>query len=138
MFGRSQPYGQIAELQRKVGTLDRLLSRLSDVATDSAQDVARRGRNSATHAFDDVTERFRNGAERFGKEATRLGHRATALGEISIDRFAKEVGLHPFMVVGIAVGLGALIGAAQYRYATQNPAPPRRPRQVRARKGQRK
>ncbi len=136
MFGRSQPYGQIAELQRKVGTLDRLLSRLSDVASDSTREVVQRGRDSAGHAFDDVAERFRSGAERFGKEATRLGHRASALGEISVDRFAKEVGLHPFIVVGIAVGLGAIIGAAQYRYATQNPTPPRRIRRVR--KGQRK
>ena len=136
MFGRSQPYGQIAELQRKVGSLDRLLSRLSDVAADSTRDVAQRGRDSAMHAFDDVAKRFRDGADRFGKEATRLGHRATELGEISVDRIAKEVGLHPFMVVGIAVGLGAIIGAARYRYALQNPKPPRRPRQIR--KGRRK
>ena len=136
MFGRSQPHGQIAELQRKVGTLDRLLSRMSEQAAESTRDTIQKGRDSAGDAFGDVAERFRTGAERVGKGAVRLGHRATAFGEMSVDRFAKEVGLHPFMVVGIAVGLGAIIGAARYRYSVQHPSPRKRP--TRVRKGHRK
>ena len=135
MFGRSQPYGQIAELQRKVGSLH-VLGDERCRRRQHARCRPTRTRLRNARILDDVAERFRNGADRFGKEATRLGHRATELGEISVDRIAKEVGLHPFMVVGIAVGLGAIIGAARYRYALQNPKPPRRPRQIR--KGRRK
>jgi ElaB/YqjD/DUF883 family membrane-anchored ribosome-binding protein len=136
MFGRSQPQAQIAELQRRVGTLDRLLSRMSELTAESARDTIQNGRESAADAFGEVARRVRSGAERAGKEAVRLGHRATELGEMSVDRFAKEVGLHPLMVVGIAVGVGAIIGAARYRYAIQNPSPPKRPRRIR--KGSRK
>ena len=66
----------------------------------------------------------------------RLGRRATEFGELSVDRFAKNVGVHPLMVVGIAVGLGAIVGAARYRYALQHPTP--RKRLARTRKGHRK
>jgi hypothetical protein len=136
MFGRSQPQAQIAELQRRVGMLDHLLSRLSEATTEGTRDAIQRGRESAGDAFGDISERFRTGAERVGKEAVRLGHRATAFGEMSLDRFAKEVGLHPLMVVGIAVGLGAIVGAARYRYSLQAPTPRKRPRRIR--KGSRK
>jgi hypothetical protein len=137
MFGRSEShYTQIADLQRGVRTLDRLISRMKETTAESAQNAVGKGRESAADAFGDVAERFRTGAERVGKEAVRLGHRATALGEMSVDRFAKGVGLHPLMVVGIAVGLGAIIGAARYRYSIQNPGPRKRP--ARVRKGNRK
>jgi hypothetical protein len=136
MFGRSESgHAQIAELQRGVRTLDRLLSRMSDATAETARDTIQKGRDSAADAFGDVAERFRTGAGRVGKEAVRLGHRASALGELSLDRFAKNVGVHPLMVVGIAVGLGAIIGAARYRYAVENPRPRKRP--ARARKGNR-
>jgi ElaB/YqjD/DUF883 family membrane-anchored ribosome-binding protein len=134
MFGRSESHeAQIADLQRGVRTLDRLIARMSEATAETAQNAVRKGGDSAVDAFGDVAERFRSGAERVGKEAVRLGHRATALGEMSVDRFAKDVGLHPFMVVGIALGLGAIIGAARYRYSVQNPTPRKRP--TRARKG---
>jgi hypothetical protein len=136
MFGHSEPrHVQLADLQRGVRTLDRLISRMSG-GTERAQSAVDRGRDSAVDAFGDVAERFRSGAERVGKEAVRLGHRATALGEMSIDRFAKNVGVHPLMVVGLALGVGAIIGAARYRYSVENPRP--RKRQPRARKGHRK
>lgn len=137
MFGRPEPrYPQIADLQRGVRTLDRILSRMSEATAEGARSAADNGTRAAVDAFDDVSERFRTGAARVGKEAVRLGHRATALGEMSIDRIAKEVGLHPLMFLGIAVGVGAIIGAARYRYSVQSPSP--RKRQPRARKGHRK
>jgi hypothetical protein len=137
MFGRSESHhAQIAELQRGVRTLDRVLSRMGEVTAGRARDAVQKGRETAADTFGDVAGRFRTGAERVGKEAVRLGHRATALGEMSVDRFAKEVGLHPLMVVGIALGLGAIVGAARYRYSLQPPSPRKRPRRIR--KGSRK
>jgi len=137
MFGRPEArYPQIADLQRGVRTLDRLISRMSEATAEGARYAADKGRETTADAFDDMAERFRNGAGRVGKEAVRLGHRATALGEMSIDRLAKDVGLHPLMFLGIALGVGAIIGAARYRYAIQSPAPRKRP--TRVRKGPRK
>lgn len=137
MFGRPDArHTQIAELQRGVRSLDRLLSRMSDVTADTARDALERGRDSAADALGNVADRFRTGAERVGSEALRFGRRATALGEMSVDRFAKNVGVHPLLVVGLALGLGAIVGAARYRYAVQHPSPPKRP--ARSRKGNRK
>lgn len=137
MFGRSEPYDQIADIQRGVRTLDRLLSRLSDAAAGASRHAVETGRETAVDAFGDAAERFRNGAERAGRQAMRFGHRASALGQMSVDRFAKDVGVHPLMVLGIALGLGAIVGAARYRYAVQNPKPARK-RPTAARKGHRK
>jgi hypothetical protein len=137
MFGRPEPrHDQIAQLQHGVRTLDRLLSRLSDATAEGARDVVDKGRESAADTFGDMAGRFRTGAELVGNEAMRLGRRATAFGEMSVDRFAKNVGIHPLMVVGIALGLGAIVGAARYRYSLQSPSPRKRP--ARIRKGNRK
>jgi hypothetical protein len=135
MFGRSEsPHVQIADIQRGVRTLDRLLSRLSDATSDLSRDAIDRGREAASDTFGAVAERFRNGAERAGEEAMRLGHRASAM---SVDRFAKDVGIPPLMIVGIALGLGAIVGAARYRHAVENPKPARKRHTV-ARRGNRK
>jgi hypothetical protein len=132
MFGLSETrQDQISQIQRGMRTLDRLLSRFSETAVQDARDTADRGRDSAAEAFGDVAERFRSGAELVGSEAMRFGRRATALGEMSADRFAKNVGIHPLMVVGIAIGLGAIVGAARYRHSVANPPPRKRPARVR-------
>jgi len=138
MFGRSEsPHVQIADIQRGVRTLDRLLSRLSDATADVSRDAIDRGRETFTDTIGDVAERFRSGAERAGREAVRFGHRASALGQMSVDRFAKDVGVHPLMILGIALGIGAIVGAARYRYAVEKPRPERK-RQTAVRKGNRK
>jgi hypothetical protein len=138
MFGRSEsPNAQIADIQRGVRTLDRLLSRLSDATSDISRDAIDRGRETAVDTLGDVAERFRNGAGWAGKEAVRLGHRASALGQMSVDRFAKDVGVHPLMILGLAVGVGAIVGVARYRYALEKPRPVRK-RNTAVRKATRK
>ncbi len=123
---------QIAALQRGVRGLDRTLSRLSGAVTDRVPAA----RNSAQAAFEDVEElgdRFRDGAQRAGNEAMRWGRQAAKFGEMSVDRLAKDIGLHPFMIVGIALGIGAIIGTARYRPLRGKPVIARR--HTRARKG---
>lgn len=138
MFGRSEsPYAQITDIQRGVRTLDRLLSRLSDATADASRDAIDRGRETAVDTLGDVAERVRNGAGWAGKEAVRFGHRASALGQMSVDRFAKDVGVHPLMILGLALGVGAIVGAARYRHAVQNPKPVRK-RTTAVRKANRK
>ena len=136
MFGRSETrFPEISELQRGVRTLDRVLSRLSETV-QGAREAA--SNSLPVDGFGDVAERFRDGAERVGREAMRMGRRASALGEMSIDRFAKDVGVHPLMLLGAAIGIGAIIGAARYRHTLLSPPPPPRKRRVAARKGNRK
>jgi hypothetical protein len=136
MFGRSETrFPDVAELQRGVQSLDRVLARLRGTV-ESARDAAEQGGHSAGEMFDDVAAQLRDGAGRFGREAVRMGRRAGELGELSLDRFARNVGVHPLAILGVAIGIGAIIGAARYRHATQNPRPRRR--RVAARKGNRK
>lgn len=138
MFGRPEArLPDISELQRGVRSLDRVLSHLRETV-NGAREAADDGREHAADMFGDVAGRVRDGAERFGRDAMRFGRRAAELGEMSVDRFAKDIGVHPLMLLGVAIGVGALIGAARYRYATNNPPRRRRVPAKAAKRGNRK
>lgn len=124
MFDRLATSGQdrITELQRSVRGLDRVLARMSETLAGGARS-AESARDSAFEDSGELAGRVRGGAERFGEEAMRLSRRA---GDISVDRFAKDIGLPPLAILGIAIGVGALIGAVRYRSAVSGPSPGRR------------
>jgi ElaB/YqjD/DUF883 family membrane-anchored ribosome-binding protein len=64
----------------------------------------------------DMLERFRHGGQVAGDRATRLGSQALALGgrygNDALERVAAEVEDRPLITVGVALGIGILIGAA--------------------------
>ena len=68
-------------------------------------------------------------ADRIGDEAARWGRRAS--GHDSLENISRQIGLHPLVIIGIAVGVGVLIGAARYRSSSGELPQPRRRKQLR-------
>jgi hypothetical protein len=130
MFNRSgNSYAEdLDDLQKGVRTLQRALSRLAAGAANSA---IRGGREYASDAANEIAGSVRNGAHRVGEEAARWGRRASSLGHDSFEKISRQVGLHPLMIIGVAVGVGALIGAARYRPQNGETPQPRRRKQLR-------
>jgi hypothetical protein len=62
-----------------------------------------------------VAERFRGGAISVGDEAAKLGSEAVKYGDYAVRRVSREVAHRPMIALGIAVGVGVLLGLASRR-----------------------
>jgi ElaB/YqjD/DUF883 family membrane-anchored ribosome-binding protein len=136
MFGHAEvrsPRARVAALMRNIRDLEAQVRRLApaDVSRASA-DAA----DTVGTALEDAAHRFRNGAEYAANEAARLGQRASAAGKDTFGFLKGEVDAHPLAILGVAAGIGILIGASLYRGSrnSSSAAKPRRPTKRRARK----
>jgi hypothetical protein len=119
MFGWTDtPRDRISELQGHVRTLDRALSRMRDTLSVRGREAEHDLREAAHNGYDDMLGYVRAGAERLGEGATQL-RRHMADADLSVDRFAKQLGVAPVVILGLAVGVGALIAATQIRTSSQ-------------------
>jgi hypothetical protein len=50
-----------------------------------------------------------------GDEAAKIGSEAAKLGNDALRRLAREVGHRPLVTLGVAIGVGILVGWASYR-----------------------
>lgn len=64
-------------------------------------------------ALNTVAERFRGIS--VGDEAARLGNEAARLGNYAVTRVSREVAHRPLIALGVAVGVGVLLGLASRR-----------------------
>jgi ElaB/YqjD/DUF883 family membrane-anchored ribosome-binding protein len=60
-----------------------------------------------------VAERFRGVS--VGDEAARLGNEAAKFGNYAVTRVSREVAHRPLIALGVAVGIGVLLGLASRR-----------------------
>jgi ElaB/YqjD/DUF883 family membrane-anchored ribosome-binding protein len=115
MFRRStHAAATLGELERHVRSLER---RLETVANNAPADVARRTDDLGdviVSALGAIAERFRDGAASFGN-AGDLGREAARVGNDALHRLAKEVERRPLVTLGVAVGVGVLVGLASHR-----------------------
>ena len=118
---RSSAFGpSVSAISRHLGAVEKELEKVGRIA-------GRRGSAAAAAAgeqlgeaistiLSDMLERFRHGGQVAGDRATRLGSQALALGgrygNDALERVAAEVEDRPLITVGVALGIGILIGAA--------------------------
>ena len=70
-----------------------------------------------------MLERFRERRQLAGEQATRIGQQALGLstryGNSALKRVGTEVEERPLITLGVALGIGILIGAAILRSASR-------------------
>ncbi len=106
-------------IQNHLGAVEKELEKIGRIA-------GRRGSAAATAAgaqigdtistvLSDMIERVRDRGEAASEEAARLGNRALKLGagygSDALARVSSEVEDRPLLTVGVALGIGILIGA---------------------------
>ncbi|MBX9776302.1 MAG: hypothetical protein K2Y71_18135 [Xanthobacteraceae bacterium] len=121
---------EFAEVERRVQHLEQRLDRLGSLASRTAANgfagaahATERVSDALVSALSDLVDRFRGGARsvggeaaRFGQDAARLGHEASKLGSEALRRVSTEVERRPLMMIGVAIGVGLLIGWAGRRH----------------------
>jgi ElaB/YqjD/DUF883 family membrane-anchored ribosome-binding protein len=68
-------------------------------------------------ALSGVAARFRGGADSFREEAAHFGSDAATLGNQALRRLSREVEHRPLVTLGVAVGVGILVGLVSHRRA---------------------
>jgi ElaB/YqjD/DUF883 family membrane-anchored ribosome-binding protein len=61
-------------------------------------------------AVSEIVDRFRSGRRLAGDEAVRVGNQAVKIGADAVHRIASEVEHRPLVTLGVAIGVGILIG----------------------------
>jgi|SRR5687767_3336767 hypothetical protein len=121
---------EFAEVERRMHHLEQRLDRLGSLASRtaasgvaSAAQATERVSDALVTALGDLVDRFRGGARsvgseasRFGQDAARFGHEASKLGGEALRRVSSEVERRPLMMIGVAIGVGLLIGWAGRRH----------------------
>jgi ElaB/YqjD/DUF883 family membrane-anchored ribosome-binding protein len=108
--------GHLQAVEKELEKIGRLAGRHTSAAVSATGDQI--GETIAA-LLSDMVDRFRSGSKaagdgavRFGNEAARAGAR---LGGDALQRMTTEVENRPLLMLGVAIGIGILIGAASRR-----------------------
>ena len=118
---RSSAFGpRVTAIQQHLGAVERELEQMGRIA-------GRRGSAAASAAgeqigdaistiLSEMIDRFRDRGRAASDQATRLGSQAVKLGSSygsdALQRVSAQVEDRPLLTIGIALGIGILIGAA--------------------------
>jgi ElaB/YqjD/DUF883 family membrane-anchored ribosome-binding protein len=118
---RSSDFGSsVAAIQKHLGAVEKELERIGRITGRQTTDVAAKASEQVGDAIStilsDMVDRFRRGGEAAGDQAGRLRNQALDLGAKyggdALQRVASETEQRPLFAIGVAVGIGILIGAA--------------------------
>jgi hypothetical protein len=104
----------VDEIERRLRSVEQRLERAGGHAfakpAQAANDVA----DALASALSAVADRFRGGTVSLG-DAAKIGNEAARLGNDALRRLSKEVEQRPLVLLGVAVGVGILVGLISRR-----------------------
>jgi ElaB/YqjD/DUF883 family membrane-anchored ribosome-binding protein len=104
----------VGEIERRLRSVEQRLERAGGSAfakpAQAANDVA----EAVASALSAVADRFRAGTVSIG-DAAKIGNEAARLGNDALRRLSKEVEQRPLVLLGVAIGVGILVGLASRR-----------------------
>jgi ElaB/YqjD/DUF883 family membrane-anchored ribosome-binding protein len=110
----------VAVIQKHLGVVEKELEKIGRIAGRQTSEVAAAASDQIGDAIStimsEMVDRFRKGGQAAGDQAGRLGSRALDLGakygSDALQRVASEAESRPLVTIGVALGIGILIGAA--------------------------
>jgi len=110
----------VAAIQKHLGAVEKELEKIGRIAGRQTSDAAATASEQISDAIStilsEMVDRFRKGGRAAGDQAGRLGNQALDLGakygSDTLQRVASEAENRPLITVGVALGIGILIGAA--------------------------
>ena len=109
-----------AAIQKHLGAVEKELEKIGRIAGRQTSEAAATASDQISDAIStilsEMVDRFRKGGRAAGDQAGRLGNQALDLGakygSDALQRVASEAENRPLITVGVALGVGILIGAA--------------------------
>jgi len=122
MFRQSSYSREFAEMERRMKLLERRIegfgtaaSRTAASGFASAAQATDRVGDALVSALGDLVDRFRGSGRNLGDEVARFSQEAGKFGNVAIRRVSAEIEHRPLVMIGVAVGIGLLIGFAGRR-----------------------
>jgi ElaB/YqjD/DUF883 family membrane-anchored ribosome-binding protein len=119
MIGRSGYSRAIAanvgEIERRLRSLERQLERAGSRGSAKAAQAYDHVGDTVASVLSSLVEQFRGGASSMGGEAAKFGNEAAKLGNDALRRLSKEVEHRPLVTLGVALGVGLLVGLVAMR-----------------------
>ncbi|MGE5367788.1 MAG: hypothetical protein ACM3PO_11065 [Betaproteobacteria bacterium] len=110
----------VAVIQKHLGAVETELEKIGRIAGRQTSDAAAAASDQIGDALstilNEMVDRFRKGGQVAGDQAGRLSNQALDLGakysSDALARVASQAEQRPLLTVGVALGIGILIGAA--------------------------
>ncbi len=100
------------EIERRLNSVEQTIRRDGRRLAKAVPSTDQAGEMVAS-VLNTVAERFRGIS--VGDEAARLGNEAAKFGNYAVHRVSREVAHRPLIALGVAVGVGILLGLASNR-----------------------
>jgi ElaB/YqjD/DUF883 family membrane-anchored ribosome-binding protein len=100
------------EIERRLNSVERSIRRDGKRIANAVPSTDQVG-DLVASVLNAVAERFRGVS--VGDEAARIGNEAAKFGNYAVHRVSKEVAHRPLIALGVAVGVGVLLGLASRR-----------------------
>ena len=110
----------VAAIQKHLGAVEKELERIGRITGRQTSTAAAAASDQIGDALStilsEMVDRFRKGGQVAGDQAGRLGNQALDLGAKyggdALERVAGQAEERPLLTIGVALGIGILIGAA--------------------------
>jgi hypothetical protein len=110
----------VAAIQKHLGAVEKELEKIGRIAGRQTIDGVATASDQISDAISTIlsqmVDRFRKGRQAAGDQAERLGNQALDLGakygSNALQRVANEAEHRPLITLGVALGIGILIGVA--------------------------
>jgi ElaB/YqjD/DUF883 family membrane-anchored ribosome-binding protein len=110
----------VAAIQKHLGAVETELEKIGRMAgrqtSDAAAAASEQIGDAISTILSEMVDRFRKGGQAAGDQAGRLSNQAFDLGakygSDALQRVASQAEERPLFTVGVALGIGILIGAA--------------------------
>jgi ElaB/YqjD/DUF883 family membrane-anchored ribosome-binding protein len=103
---------EVGEIERRLRGLEKTIEKLRSRTSSQARDTAGGLADAAALVLSKWAPRFREGANTLSDRSAALGSDAARYGTAAVDRISDETEEHPLIAIGIALGVGILIGMA--------------------------
>jgi ElaB/YqjD/DUF883 family membrane-anchored ribosome-binding protein len=109
----------VTAIQEHLGAVEKELEKIGRIAgrqtSAAAATAADQVGDAISTILSEMVDRFRKGGQAAGDQAERLGNQALDLsakyGRDALQRLAGETEQRPLLTIGVAIGIGILIGA---------------------------
>src|SRR5262245_15243206 len=121
-MSRYAPYSRavaadMAEIERRLRSLEKRLERTGSQFSASASQAFDRGSEIVANTLADLSDRFRGiNAGAVGTEAMRFGNAAAQVGNDVVCRVANEVERRPLTALAVVAAIGILLGLSSRRH----------------------
>jgi ElaB/YqjD/DUF883 family membrane-anchored ribosome-binding protein len=133
---RSSAFGpSVTAIQKHLGAVEKELEKMGRIAggrgsaaAAAASDQIGDSISSISSILGDMLDRFRLGRQVAGEQASRALDLGGKYGGDALQRVTNELEDRPLITLGVAVGIGVLIGAAVLGGVSMNRSQPKRAR----------